>query len=250
MRLLALVLAILFAFQTYYPAAADIAFSNGGANGQASCNKIGNLLVADGIAILAGTAITIAATTAGTQTTQLSGHLFHVTTSGKTLQGSCYMNDGPKLSSLDSAGTGERVDLTDGTMQKGSISDCTAESVTIAGKTIAMSQVKAIHSARVFTFHCTMGAHPTISFAPTSIKMSATVSQKTSSSSKVASAGHHTVLKVALFLGVVATAVACGVAIPVACASGHSHHNSSPVYYPSSSSSSSSYNISPSLGCI
>ncbi len=227
MRFLALFLSVVFAFQmTIFPyaAQADVSYdAASGVKGEAPVNKVGSLLLAGGLAVMAGTAITIATASSSGNVAQLSGNTFKTSISGNTVRGQAYFDNGPKLSGIDSQSNSDYVELTDGSRVNGPVSNVTSDGLRCGGKEISMGSVASIHSARVFNFTCTTGANPKMSFTPTAGKPVAVKPVKTSSSSS----GEHSTMTRVIVTGIVLAGVACAIAIPVAicCSSHHHHHN-------------------------
>ncbi len=225
MRFLALFLSVIFAFQFTicpYAAYADVSYdAASGPKGDAPVNKVGSLLLAGGLAVMAGTAITIATASSSGNVTQLSGNTFKTSISGNTVRGQAYFDNGPKLSSIDAQSNNDYVELTDGSQVRGPISNVTNEGLRCGGQEISMSSVASIHSARVFNFTCTTGANPKMSFTSTCGKPVAVKPAKTSSSTN----GPEAFKKVAA-IAVVGAIVSCAIAIPLAVTlGGHHHHN-------------------------
>jgi hypothetical protein len=239
---IALLLAFLVAAQSIalpqFALAAAVNYNQGGGvQGQVPVHKVGNLLFAEGLALLNGSDISV---TAKSQTTNqldsvLKGKLIktQVTSAGGNtfIKGISYFNGGSQLPSLEPNCKGESVELNDGSKVAGPIEDISQDAVSIAGKTIPMGSVSAIHSGHVFNFHMKVSGPGTngavkgdsngIDFAPTCQQQ--TTSVKTS----------HTKFKLIVFglvVAGIATGVACGVAIPL---SVHHHHSSStPIFAP------------------
>jgi len=209
-------------------------------NGQVPVHKIGNLLLAEGMALLDGSDVSVTAKNKDSKGTEsvLKGKLFKtgVTGAGKAaaIDGIAYFNAGSQLSSLEPQCTGESVDLSDGSKITGPISDITQEAVSIASKTIPMSSVAAIHSSHVFNFSLKMnaatsggalqGSPSSMNFSPTCGHEVATkVTKSTSSATK-----KRIIIMTAVALGI-ATAISCGVAIPLA--THHHHANPTPPLF-------------------
>ncbi len=216
MRFLALFLSVVFAFQmTILPHAAyaDVSYdAAAGPKGEAPVNKVGSLLLAGGLAVMAGTAITIATASSSGNVTQLSGNTFKTTCSGNTVRGQAYFDNGPKLQSIDAQSNSDYVELTDGSRVNGPVSNVTNEGLRCGGKEISMGSIASIHSARVYNFTCTTGANPKMSFTPTAGKAVAVKPPKTSSS------GEHSTATKVIVTGLILAGVACAIAIPVAIA--------------------------------
>ena len=194
---------VLFPTPTY----ADVKASEGGPSGQASVNKIGKLLLAEGIATLTATSIEIASKdSSGNQQTQLKGKLFNKEQAGSTLKGLAFFNSGPLLSKLDAANCNDFVKKIDGNKVSGPVTDVTESSVTCAGQTIPIGEVSQIHSARVFKYSTKVGESPKVKLSATckKVKGSMTMGKK--------------ILFTALVVGVIA-GIACAIAIPIAVAS-------------------------------
>jgi len=222
-RFLALFLSVIFAFQMSVSpmAMAEVSYdASAGPKGEAPVNKVGSLLLAGGLAVMAGTAITIATASSSGNVTQLSGNTFKTSMSGNTVRGQAYFDNGPKLSQIDAQSNNDYVELTDGSRVNGPVSNVTNEGLRCGGQEIAMSSVASIHSARVFNFTCTTGGSPKMSFTPTAGKPVAVKPTKSTSSGE-----HKTATKV-IVTGLVLAGIACAIAIPVAIAcSNHGHKN-------------------------
>lgn len=224
MRFLALFLSVVFAFQmTMFPyaAQADVSYdAAAGVKGEAPVNKVGSLLLAGGLAVMAGTAITVATASSSGNVTQLSGNTFKTSMSGNTVRGQAYFDNGPKLSQIDAQSNSDYVELTDGSRVNGPVSNVTEQSLRVGGQEVSMSSVASIHSSRVFNFTCTTGANPKMSFTSTAGKPVAVKTTKTSSSS-----GEHSTLTKVIVTGIVLAGVACAIAIPVAIACSNRGNN-------------------------
>jgi hypothetical protein len=225
-KLLALFMGFLIGIQmTYCPvanaaASAMSVTSGGGVQGQLPCNKIGALLLADGVAIMNGTTIEVTGKAQdGKSQSQLHGKIFKVEQVGGNINGSAFFEDGPGLATLMAANCSESVKLNDGSLVKGPIDSITQDAVSAGGRSIPMSQVLKIHSAKVFNFHM---KNERISFEATCLHAAA--STKTS---KTSSGDHfwqqHPFWTVAIIAGV-GCGIACAIAIPVALAN-RGHHN-------------------------
>lgn len=216
MRFLALFLSVVFAFQmTMFPyaAQADVSYdAAAGVKGEAPVNKVGSLLLAGGLAVMAGTAITVATASSSGNVTQLSGNTFKTSMSGNTVRGQAYFDNGPKLSQIDAQSNSDYVELTDGSRVNGPVSNVTEQSLRVGGQEVSMSSVASIHSSRVFNFTVTTGANPKMSFTPTAGKPVAVKTTKTSSSSS----GEHSTMTKVIVTGIVLAGVACAIAIPIA----------------------------------
>lgn len=208
---------------TIFPHAAyaDVSYdAASGPKGEAPVNKVGSLLLAGGLAVMAGTAIAIVAASSSGNVTQLSGNTFKTSMSGNTVRGQAYFDNGPKLQSIDAQGNSDYVELTDGSRVNGPVSNVTNDGLRCGGKEISMGSVASIHSARVYTFTCTTGANPKISFTPTCGKPVAVKPPKTSSSS-----GEHSTATRVIVTGLVLAGIACAIAIPIALTAGRHKNN-------------------------
>lgn len=200
---------------------AAVSFSDGGAQGSASVNKIGKLLIAEGIATLTATSIEIASKdSSGNQTTQLKGRLFNTEKAGSVIKGMAFFSGGPLISDLDSVGCNDYVKKIDGSKVTGPVTDVTESAVTCGGTSIPMGNVAQIHSARVFKYSTKVGESPKMNFSATCVKAKAQ-GEKLSTKRKII---------IATVAAVLITGIACGIAIPIAVASGGHHHNN-PVYF-------------------
>jgi len=205
-----------------------------GVQAQVPVHKVGNLLFAEGVALLNGPDISVTAKNESTHSMEnvLKGKLIKsevVHSGGSTfIKGISFFNGGSQLPSLEPDCKGESVDLNDGSKVVGPIEDITQEAVSIAGKSVPMGSVSAIHSGHVFNFRMKVGGSNAgnavkgessgIDFSPTCTHQ--TTSVKTS----------HTKMKLIVFGVVVAgiaTGIACGVAIPLAT---HHHHHAPPHF--------------------
>jgi hypothetical protein len=217
-RFLALFLSVVFAFQmTIFPHAAyaDVAYdAASGPKGEAPVNKVGSLLLAGGLAVMAGTAITIATASSSGNVTQLSGNTFKTSMSGNTVRGQAYFDNGPKLQSIDAQSNSDYVELTDGSRVNGPVSNVTSEGLRCGGQEISMGSVASIHSARVYNFTCTTGPNPKMTFTSTAGKAVVVKTTKTSSSSS--SSGEHSTATKVIVTGLVLAGIACAIAIPIA----------------------------------
>jgi hypothetical protein len=192
----------------------------GGVQGQLPCNKIGALLLADGVAIMNGTTIEVTGKAQdGKSQTQLHGKIFKVEQVGGNVNGSAFFEDGPGLSKLIAANCPESVKLNDGSLVKGSIDSITSDAVSVGGRSIPMSQVLKIHSARVFNFHM---KNEKVSFEATCLHAGGGAT-KTSKSSGDHFYQRHPYYTIAILAGV-GCGIACAIAIPIACAN-RGHHN-------------------------
>ncbi|MGD9684217.1 MAG: hypothetical protein AB7W16_23885 [Candidatus Obscuribacterales bacterium] len=203
------------------PMMAAVSFSDGGAQGSASVNKIGKLLIAEGIATLTATSIEIASKdSSGNQTTQLKGRLFNTEKAGSVIKGMAFFNGGPLISDLDSVGCNDYVKKIDGSKVTGPVTDVTDSAVTCGGTSIPMGNVAQIHSARVFKYSTKVGESPKMNFSATCVKAKAQ-GEKLSTKRKII---------IGTVAALIITGIACGIAIPIAVANSGGHHNN-PVYF-------------------
>ncbi|HEY9783990.1 MAG TPA: hypothetical protein V6D17_01220 [Candidatus Obscuribacterales bacterium] len=216
MRLLAMFLAVVTAFQfSCFPIAvsAQVSYSSStGVSGKAPVNKVGALLIADGIAILSATTVAIAtSTSSGATQAQLSGNVFKVQQiDANTVRGQSFFNDGPGLDKIKVARSQDRVVTKDGTKIDGRISNITSDMVSIDGRTIPMDQVEEVHSDRVYNFTCKLGEAPKITFSPTWIKGEAPAVTKAPSSSH-----EHSPITKILVIGGLMAGLACAITLPI-----------------------------------
>lgn len=222
MNLVALLVSLILCFQsTLGPTAlaADVtATGSGGLQGQVKCNKIGALLLADGLAIMNGVTIEVTGTShGGTSHSQLNGQLFKAEQlPGGDVSAYAWFTGGTGLGLLDAKICAERVDLNDGTRVPGPISSITSDQVTAGGKSFPMSQVSAIHSSRIFKIATNGGK---ASFDSTCIKAPA--------ETKVKTKGPRISGKAIIIGLVIVAVVAVAIAVPVALSGGR-HHGSPP----------------------
>lgn len=212
MRFLALFMGVLLTFQlSFCPialAAVQVnATNDGGVQAQVPVNKIGALLLADGLAIMSGTTIAITAKGPdGTPQSQLQGNLFKVTQVGNTISGYAFFNAGQGLGGFSDCG--EQVDLLDGTKIKGAIENITSQQVTVNGRNIAMEAVSKVHSGRVYQFKVINDKVSKANFQSTCTKIAAGNKPKMSKGMKIT------------LLVLAAAGIAAAIAIPIAVSSG------------------------------
>jgi len=238
-NLIALLLAFAVATQSIclpqFALAAAVNYNqSAGVQGQVPVHKIGNLLFAEGLAILNGSDISVTAKNESTHASEnvLKGKILktEVTHAGGStfVKGISYFNGGSQLPSLEPNCKGESVDLNDGSKVVGPIEDISQEAVSIAGKAIPMGSVSAIHSGHVFNFHMKVsgpGTNGAVKGDSSGIDFSPTCSHQTTSVKT-----SHTKTKIIILTVValgVATAISCGVAIPLAT---HHHHHAPPTF--------------------
>jgi hypothetical protein len=217
-KLLSLLLSFLFAFQVTfcpYAFAAMEGDSTTDGGSKTKVNKVGALLLADGLCVIAGSTIDI--TNNGQP--QLHGHTFKVEQlPGGGTKGYAWFNQGPALSNLGDCN--ERVDLLDGSSAPGPIQDITSDTVTAAGKTFPMSSVKLVHSGHVFSFQNGEKVSKT-NFNPTCAKVAA------GTKAKAPKEGHLT--RNIIIATVVGCLIATAIAVPIAVVThNHGHHSSPP----------------------
>jgi len=238
MNLIALLLAFLFAVQyVTLPSALATQVSlnigqSGGMQGQVPVHKIGNLLFGEGIAILNGSEISVVAkaqTTSNPLEAALKGQIVKaetVSSGGDTfVKGISYFNGGPSLPKLEPNCHKESVDLTDGSKVSGPISDVTSQAVSIAGKSIPMGSVSAIHSPHAFNFNMKVNG-PNSSGAVKGDSSGMNFSPTCHQTAEL-HANKKLLIATVVVLGI-ATAISCGVAIPLA--THHHHHPITPIF--------------------
>lgn len=200
-----------------YAAAESSVTVDTGIKGQAKCNKIGALLLADGLAIMSGNSIEVTGKGKGDKTpphNQLNGIIYKtLPLSGGAVKAWVFFNGGAGLSLLSNAVCSEHVDLNDGSKVDGAISSVTASEVVISSQTIPISRVSQIHSGRSFQFTYKGSSSP-LTFQPTCIKAVATSKGIT---------GKQILIGLALAL-----VIAAAISIPVAIASSHHGHFTPP----------------------
>ena len=228
------------------PALAEISFAGEAISGKAPVNKVGNLLLSEGVAVLTATTIEIQAKGPdGHETSQLTGQVLKATRQNGKINGTAFFDHGPSLGTLDGAKCDEFIRMTDGTKVPGPITDVTPSSITAGRRTIPMSEVGDIHSVRAFKFSVTPDAKSPLTFEPTCVK-GAVVHVKSSSSSDIP---YKKIVIIGVIGAVIATAIAVPIAVPQAVRRHHHHHNNNAnynraVYGRNSSSSSSSFSSS------
>jgi hypothetical protein len=223
-RFVSLCLSLLIAFQLtcYSVATAQVSFSGSAISGQAPVNKVGALLLTEGLAIMSANTIEIQGKAQnGPKQTQLRGKIFKTSQTANGVKGHIYFDQGPGLASLDASNCDEFVKMTDGTKVSGPISDVTDNAITCARRSIPMNEVSEVHSARVFKMASSLGDKPHMNLEPTCIKGVATTKVQPKSSS---SGEFPTAAKVILATAVVA-GVACAIALPIAIPLGYQHHH-------------------------
>jgi len=204
----------------YSAAVAQVSYSGDAIAGQAPVNKVGALLLTEGLAVMTATTIEIQGKGPnGPKQSQLQGKIFKTTQTGNTVKGNVYFDGGPGISALDSTSCDEFVKMTDGTKVSGPISDVTANAITCARRAIPMNEVSDVHSARVFKFTSSLGDKPHLTFEPTCIKIAAATKVKQTSSSSDFPLG-----KVLLVTAVVAV-VTCAIVIPICVTNSYRHHH-------------------------
>ncbi|MCW5823006.1 MAG: hypothetical protein KIT34_09395 [Cyanobacteria bacterium TGS_CYA1] len=146
---------------------AAITSVDGKPQGQANLNKVGSLLLADGVAILTETTLTINATQNGQTQTVLQGNVFktNVSSSGN-VTGFVQFNGGTMLSRLQQ-NTHERVSRTDGTKQSIQITSVSPQVIETKNSDIPVPQVNHVHSPHVYTFEISAGEEPKCILRPT-----------------------------------------------------------------------------------
>lgn len=232
MNLLAILMTVLFAFQmTCSPialAASETSVSiDSGVKGQAKCNKVGALLLSDGLAIMSGNTIEVTGKAQGSSASpgpQLDGVIYKtISQGGGVIKAYAFFNGGSGISQIANAACSEHVDLNDGTKISGPISSVNPSQVVVASQSVPIGQVASIHSARAFQFSYKEGAS-TLNFQPSCLK---------ASGGKIKSDKGITGKQIAIGL-VIAVVIAAAISIPIAC----SHHgHSSPPPQPVASNS-------------
>jgi hypothetical protein len=217
----------------FIPTWAAMEVSSSGAQGQVKVSKVGALLLADGLALINGNSIEVKSSDG---TSQLTGTLFKTETAGSgdsaTITGDVYFSEGPGTSTLDANPCqNERVDKVDGTTVRGRISSCSPEELTCGGQSIPMSQVKAIHSNRVFTFKLKAGQTPRLTFETTCAGGGAAATKK-EPETKVSTPGDHRTAKRVIVCVVLLCGIACAIAIPIAVSCSQHHHHTTTFMAP------------------
>ena len=203
----------------YSSAVAQVSYSGDAIAGQAPVNKVGALLLTEGLAVMTATTIEIQGKGPnGPKQSQLQGKIFKTTQTGNTVKGNVYFDGGAGISALDSSSCDEFVKMTDGTKVSGAITDVTANAITCARRAIPMNEVADVHSARVFKFTSSLGDKPHLTFEPTCIKIAAATKVKQTSSSDFPLG------KVLLVTAVVAV-VTCAIVIPICVTNSYRHHH-------------------------
>jgi hypothetical protein len=259
-RFVSLCLSLLIAFQLtcYSVATAQVSFSGDAVSGQAPVNKVGALLLTEGLAIMSANAIEITGKGQnGPKQSQLHGKIFKTSQVANGVKGHVYFDQGPGLSALDATNCDEFVKMADGTKVSGPISDVADNAITCARRVIPMNEVAEVHSARVFKFTSSLGDKPHLNFEPTCIKGVATTKVK----SKSTSSNDFPVAGAIIAATVVVAVVTCAIVLPIvipAAVKHHHHHQLNTrgqqnvvynklqkILHPSSSSSSSNSSCGP-----
>lgn len=171
MRTLAILLSILLVFHSSQPAFADkLIYQPGGQQasgsfkGSAAVNKIGNLYGDDLSAILDGDTLTIQQDTGGRLRNVARGTIFFLKAddnrSGPALTGYWFCRAGSKFARIvgNRKGGGDVIDTKSGARLVGSIQDVSFQQVEIetkdGRKSIPVSDIGGLSSARVFRFTC------------------------------------------------------------------------------------------------
>ena len=224
------------------PVSAEISFAGDAITGKAPVNKVGSLLLGEGLAIMTANTMEIQGKGPnGQQQSQLSGQIFKTSQVANTVKGHVYFDRGPGLGSLDSASCDDYVKMTDGSKVAGPITELSASAITCGRKSIPMNEVSEVHSARVFRFSAAVGDKPHMNFESTCVKANVVkVKQQSNSDFPLKK-----VVIVTAIVAVVACAIALPIAIPLGLRHHHHHHNNTTqinryVYGRSRSSSSSS----------
>jgi hypothetical protein len=243
----------------YSVASAQVSFSGNAISGQAPVNKVGALLLTEGLAIMSANAIEISGKGPnGPKQSQLKGKIFKTTQTANGVKGHVYFDQGPGLASLDASNCDEYVKMVDGTKVTGPISDVSDNAITCARRSIPMNEVSEVHSARVFKLASSLGDKPHMNLEPTCVKGVATTkvhpkSTKTSDGFPIGKA-----LLVATLIGVTTCAIVLPITITNHVRERHDHHKNADTYnnltyrkyltgvlHPSSSSSNSNSSYSP-----
>lgn len=224
MRFVSLLLSLLIAFQMtcYSIASAQVSFSGNAISGQAPVNKVGALLLTEGLAIMSANAIEITGKGQnGPKQTQLKGKIFKTSQTANGCKGHVYFDQGPGLAALDAANCDEYVKMTDGTKVSGPISDVADNAITCARRSIPMNEVSEVHSARVFKLASSLGDKPHLSLDSTCVKGVATTKVHPKSTS---SGGDFPIGKV-LLGAVVLGGITCAIVLPIVIPNAVNHHH-------------------------
>jgi len=204
--------------------------TSGATEAKIASNKIGALLLAEGLAAMTATEIEVSGKKdkSSPRETQLSGTVVRLekfgTGHGERQTGWAYFNAGPGLAGL-SEKCPERVDLNSGEKYTGHILKLTADGLDFqdAGGAhhFEMGVVKLIHSPRVFAFTIYSPSGESklkINFNATCTKIGAETPTKTSTK----------VIALVVAVALIATAIAVPVAIGVAT---HHHSSAQPLFF-------------------
>lgn len=139
----------------------------GGPHGQASINKVGNMLLAEGIAVLTQTTLTITASNNGQTQTVLQGNVFKTNMSGSgNVTGFVHFNGGTMLSRLQT-NNHERVSKTDGSKQSLQIVSVSPQVIEAKDTSVQVHEVTGVHSPHVYSFEISAGQNPSCILRPT-----------------------------------------------------------------------------------
>jgi hypothetical protein len=203
------------------------------ASGSVACHKVGMLLLAEGLALINGDEISIQDTSKHAAEHELvTGKIVQKFESHSPkdpdIKGTVFFDRGPALKDLEPHCSEESVELTDGNKIVGHILELNKEICKIAplsGGTqdLAMSQVAQIHSPRVFKFSIQTNEKG----RPLSLDARNIIFEPTCHPIFIQGHIHHKKkLIIAAAILLIATAISCGVAIPL---SVHHHHQSPPI---------------------
>lgn len=135
--------------------------------GESRINKVGNLLLAEGIAVLTETTLTINATQNGQTQAVLQGNVFKTSVgSSGNVSGFVHFTSGTMLSQLQ-ANTHTNVSKTDGTKQSLQLVSVSTQSINGRESQVPVPEVSHVHAPHIYTFEISSGENPSCLLRPT-----------------------------------------------------------------------------------
>jgi len=204
---------------------AEVSFSGEALSGHAPVNKVGALLLSEGIAIMSADSIEIQGKGPnGPKESQLQGRVFKTTHIANKIKGQVYFDGGVGLAFLDLNDCEEYVQMSDGTKVKGPITEVSNNAITCNRRSIPMNEVTEVHSGRVFKFTSVLGNSAEINFEPTCIKGLAFRKHK----SEGPRSGAPTAAKV-IVAGSTAAVITCAIVLPIVIPAAYNHYHNHQV---------------------
>ncbi len=138
-----------------------------GPQGEAGINKVGSLLLAEGVAVLTETTLTIKALQNGQSQTVLQGNVFKTNMSASgNVTGFVHFTGGTMLSQLQ-ANNHTRVSKTDGSKQSLQLVSVSPQVIDAKENQIPVKQVIHVHAPHIYTFEISAGENPSCLLKPT-----------------------------------------------------------------------------------